>query len=86
MVAIAMSSNEQNTKVGVVVENLPNTMFRVQFEDDERTSLTPEEIKELPIVTLAGKMKLYRIRILVGDTVEVLLDPYGGKGRIIKRL
>jgi len=86
MCPIAMSTGEKNTKVGVVVENLPNTMFRVQFEDDERTSLTPEEIKELPIVTLAGKMKLYRIRILVGDTVEVLLDPYGGKGRIIKRL
>ena len=86
MFPIAMSTGEKNTKVGVVVENLPNTMFRVQFEDDERTSLTPEEIKELPIVTLAGKMKLYRIRILVGDKVEVLLDPYGGKGRIIKRL
>ena len=76
MVAIAMSTDEKNTKVGVVVENLPNTMFRVQFEDEE----------ELHLTYLAGKMKLYRIRILVGDKVEVLLDPYGGKGRIIKRL
>ena len=73
---IAMSTNEKNTKIGVVVENLPNTMFRVQFDDQE----------ELHLAYLAGKMKLYRIRILVGDKVEVLLDPYGGKGRIIKRL
>lgn len=73
---IAMSNNEKNTKIGVVVENLPNTMFRVQFDDQE----------ELHLTYLAGKMKLYRIRILVGDKVEVLMDPYGGKGRIIKRL
>jgi len=83
---IAMSNKEKDTKIGVVVENLPNTMFRVQFDDDNREALTPEEVKALPIATLAGKMKLYRIRILVGDKVEVLMDPYGGKGRIIKRL
>lgn len=76
MIPIAMSNSEQQTKIGVVVENLPNTMFRVQFDDREETQLT----------YLSGKMKLYRIRILVGDKVEVLLDPYGGKGRIIKRL
>tara|TARA_B100001179_G_C18604376_1_gene413102 strand:- start:6365 stop:6610 length:246 start_codon:yes stop_codon:yes gene_type:complete len=76
MSPIAMSTDNNKTKVGVVVENLPNTMFRVQFDDQE----------ELHLAYLSGKMKLYRIRILVGDKVEVLLDPYGGKGRIIKRL
>jgi translation initiation factor IF-1 len=30
-------------------------------------------------------MKFNRIKVLVGDRVDVLLDPYGGKGRIIKR-
>lgn len=65
-----------DTVRGVVVECLPNTMFRVQVEGEE----------ELRLTYLAGKMKLYRIRILVGDTVEVLVDPYGGKGRVIKRL
>lgn len=35
---------------------------------------------------LAGKMRMYRIKVLVGDKVEVLLDPYGGKGRIVRRL
>jgi translation initiation factor IF-1 len=30
-------------------------------------------------------MRIHRIKVLVGDRVEVLLDSYGGKGRIIKR-
>ena len=79
MVDIAMSKDEQNTIKGVVVESLPNTMFRVQPEG------TDSEEDQM-IAYLAGKMKLYRIRVLIGDTVEVLVDPYGGKGRIIKRL
>ena len=73
-----MSKNDKNTIKGVVVECLPNTMFRVQLEGSEPG--------DLMLAYLAGKMKLYRIRVLVGDTVEVLIDPYGGKGRIIKRL
>lgn len=77
MGGIAMSK-EKNTIKGVVVECLPNTMFRVQPEG--------KESDELMLTYLAGKMKLYRIRVLVGDTVEVLVDPYGGKGRITKRL
>jgi translation initiation factor IF-1 len=69
-------SKDNNTIKGVVVECLPNTMFRVQ----------PEGSDELMLTYLAGKMKLYRIRVLIGDTVEVLVDPYGGKGRITKRI
>ena len=59
---------------GTVTEALPNTMFRVQLE-------TGPEI----ICYLAGKMRLHRIRVLVGDRVTVTLDPYGGKGRITRR-
>lgn len=76
--AIVLMSNQNNTedhKVGVVTEALPNTMFRLEFEDGS------EEI-----AYLGGKMKLHRIRVLVGDKVEVKVDHYGGKGRIIKRL
>mgnify|MGYP001952341466 FL=1 len=73
---IAMSKENKETVTGTVVECLPNTMFRVQVEGQD----------ELHLAYLSGKMKLYRIRILVGDTVEVLVDPYGGKGRVIKRL
>lgn len=61
---------------GIVTETLPNTMFRVELEDGG------EEITAY----LAGKMRMYRIKVLVGDTVTVLLDPYGGKGRITRRL
>ena len=71
-----MNKDNKETVTGTVVECLPNTMFRVQVEGQE----------ELYLTYLSGKMKLYRIRILVGDTVEVLVDPYGGKGRVIKRL
>jgi len=61
-------------KEGVVTEALPNTMFRVEFEEGQSK-----------IVYLAGKMRLHRIRVLIGDKVSVELDEYGQKGRIIRR-
>ncbi|MBP9802869.1 MAG: translation initiation factor IF-1 [Candidatus Pacebacteria bacterium] len=63
------------TKKGLVIEALPQTLFRIEFEEGE-----------VILAYLGGKMRLNRIKVLVGDQVEVLLDPYGGKGRIIKRL
>lgn len=60
---------------GVVVEALPDAMFRVEFPD-----------KSMLIAYLSGKMRFNRIRVLVGDRVVVKLDPYGGKGRVVKRL
>lgn len=62
--------------VGVVTESLPNTLFRVE----------PKGGGEPILTYLGGKMRLHRIRVLVGDSVEVELDSYGGKGRIVKRL
>lgn len=61
--------------IGVVTEALPDTLFKVRFEDS----------KEL-LCFLSGRMRMNRIRVLVGDKVSVELDPYGGKGRIVKRL
>jgi translation initiation factor IF-1 len=58
-----------------VIEALPNTFFKVQRED------TGEEM----LTYLSGKMRLHRIRVMVGDKVTVEIDPYGGKGRIVKR-
>jgi translation initiation factor IF-1 len=60
-----------------VTEALPNTFFKVVLEDE-----TKKEI----LTYLSGKMRLHRIRVLIGDRVLVETDPYGGKGRIIKRL
>jgi len=67
--------NNGNITIGVVTEALPNAFFRVDLGNDQ-----------IIISYLAGKMRLHRIKVLVGDRVEVLLDPYGGKGRIIRRL
>lgn len=63
------------TQKGIVSEALPSTLFRVKMEDDIEI-----------LAYLSGKMRLHRIKVLIGDTVEVILDPYGGKGRIVKRL
>jgi translation initiation factor IF-1 len=60
---------------GTVEEVLPNSLFRVRMPSGE-----------LLLAYLAGKMRLHRIRVLVGDTVELVLDPYGGRARIIRRL
>ena len=69
-----LSNNNGEVVVGVVIEALPNTLFKVLINE-----------KEI-LAYLAGKMRLHRIKVLVGDQVEVKLDPYGGKGRIIRRL
>jgi translation initiation factor IF-1 len=68
-------SNSENLVYGTIEEALPNALFRVLL-DDER----------LILAYLAGKMRKFRIRVLVGDRVEVFEDKYGGKGRITKRL
>jgi translation initiation factor IF-1 len=71
-----MDTKEGTIITASVTEALPNAMFRV----------LPKEGAETPMIAyLSGKMKLHRIKVLVGDTVHVLLDPYGGKGRIVKR-
>jgi translation initiation factor IF-1 len=64
---------------GVVTEALPNTMFRVEFSTED------SQEKKTVLAYLAGKMRLNRIRVLVGDKVSLVLEPYGGKARIIKR-
>ena len=65
----------KNTVIGSVIEALPNTFFRVELENGE-----------VVLSYLAGKIRLNRIRVLVGDKVSLELDPYGGKARINKRL
>ncbi len=70
-----MAKEENIEMQGVVVETLPNTMFRVKLENDH-------------IVTahISGKMRKHYIRILTGDSVTVQLTPYDlTKGRITFR-
>ena len=70
------------TAYGFVTEALPSTLFRVELENSSKGQ---EENKEI-LAYLSGKMRMHRIKVLIGDKVEVVLDPYGGKGRIVKRL
>jgi translation initiation factor IF-1 len=60
---------------GVVDEALPNTLFRVKLGSGD-----------VVLAYLAGKMRLHRIKVLVGDRVTVQLDPYGGRARITRRV
>jgi translation initiation factor IF-1 len=69
-----MSNSDGEVKNGIVTEALPNTLFRVSFGEGDEL-----------IAYLAGKMRMHRIKVMVGDKVEVVIDPYGGKGRIIRR-
>jgi len=73
-----LKTGKELTARGVVIEALPSTLFRVKIENGE-------EAKEI-LAYLSGKMRMHRIKVLIGDAVELVLDPYGGKGRIIKRL
>jgi translation initiation factor IF-1 len=68
-------SNNDNLVYGKIEEALPNALFRVQLDDGR-----------LILAYLAGKMRKFRIRVLVGDRVEVFEDKYGGKGRITRRM
>lgn len=61
---------------GVVVEALPNAMFRVEIDGQGRTVLAH----------IAGKLRKHRIRVLPGDRVTVDLSVYDlDKGRISYR-
>lgn len=60
---------------GIVVEALPNAMFRVDLDTGQRI-----------LAYLSGRMRRYYIKVLLGDRVRVELSPYDlEKGRIVYR-
>lgn len=60
---------------GVVEEMLPNAMFRVRLENQHEV-----------LAHLSGKMRMFKIRILPGDSVTLEMTPYDlTKGRIVYR-
>jgi translation initiation factor IF-1 len=69
-------AKEEAIKVeGVVVETLPNAMFKVELEN-----------KHLVLAHISGKMRMHFIKILPGDKVTVELSPYDlSRGRITYR-
>lgn len=70
-----MADRLQKVDLGTVIEALPNASFRVHLDKGNEI-----------FAYLAGKMRIYRIKVLVGDKVKVQLGPDGKKGRIIQRL
>jgi len=66
---------DEKPVLGVVTETLPNLTFRVKLNDEDREVLS----------YLSGKMRLHRIKVLVGDKVELVMSPDGGRGRIVRR-
>lgn len=61
---------------GEVIENLPNTLFRVKLHQSEKILLC----------YLSGKMRKNYIKILPGDKVRIEITPYDpDRGRIIYR-
>jgi translation initiation factor IF-1 len=70
-----MAKSEAIELEGTVAEALPNAMFRVQLENGHEI-----------LATLAGKMRKFYIRVVVGDRVTVEMSPYAlERGRITYR-
>ncbi|MFA7277714.1 MAG: translation initiation factor IF-1 [Candidatus Gracilibacteria bacterium] len=85
-----MSKDDYIVVNGVVIETLPNTMFRVQLTDSKNPQTGASEESPLKgqvvLATVSGKMKMNFIRILEGDTVTVEVSIYDmTRGRIIFR-
>ena len=60
---------------GIVVEKLPNAMFKVELENGHKI-----------LAHISGKMRMHYIKILPGDKVQVELSVYDlDRGRITYR-
>ncbi len=58
---------KSDNPTGVVIEALGGMRFRVRMEDGQEV-----------ICYVAGKMRIRKVNVFLGDTVEVVLDPAGG--------
>jgi translation initiation factor IF-1 len=76
-IEVCVAKEEAIEVEGVVREALPNTMFRVELDNQNG---------HLILAHLSGKMRKHYIRIVPGDRVKVALSPYDlSRGRIIYR-
>ncbi len=70
-----MPKEEPITVEGIVLETLPNAMFKVELDN-----------KHQVLAHISGKMRMHFIKILPGDRVTVELSPYDlSRGRITYR-
>jgi len=71
-----MAKEEGFVLEGVVVDLLPNAMFKVKLDGQET----------VVIGVISGRMRQNKIKILTGDRVDIEFSPYDlGRGRIVKR-
>jgi len=71
-----MAKEETISMTGVIEEIMPATMFRVKLDDMDTTVLG----------YLSGKMRTNKIKVLLGDRVEIEFTPYDlTRGRITRR-
>lgn len=68
----ADSQTDRFEIVGEVVDCLPNTMFRIKVTD----ATAKQMVGKMLLGTLAGKMRLYRIRVMPGDYVKGYVSKY----------
>jgi translation initiation factor IF-1 len=70
-----MSKEEAIEVEGIVLEPLPNAMFKVELDNGHKI-----------LAHISGKMRMHFIKILSGDKVKVQLSPYDlTRGRITYR-
>lgn len=70
-----MPKGEAIEVIGMVLETLPNAMFRVRLDNGHKV-----------LAHISGKMRMHYIKILPGDKVKVELSPYDlSRGRITYR-
>jgi len=70
-----MPKGEAIEVTGMVLETLPNAMFRVSLDNGHKV-----------LAHISGKMRMHYIKILPGDKVRIELSPYDlARGRITYR-
>lgn len=72
-----MAEKEEKIEMeGEIIESLRNRMFRIRLENGHEM-----------IGYTAGRMKRYRIRMMLGDRVRIEVSPYDlDRGRIVYRI
>lgn len=75
-IGVAIDKEEKIELEGEVTEALRGRMFRIKLDNGHET-----------LGYLAGRLKRYRIRVMLGDRVRIELSPYDlTRGRIVYRL
>ena len=71
-----MAKEETIQVEGEIIEVLPNTLFKIKLKNGHQILGHP-----------AGKLRMFNIRLFVGDKVKIELSPYDlSRGRIVYRL